>query len=53
VDDCYAAALDLLSANRERLDNLAHTLLDHETLDEADAYPGSGVPGPDLTDTEP
>jgi cell division protease FtsH len=28
VDDCYAAARDLLRANRERLDNLAHTLLD-------------------------
>jgi cell division protease FtsH len=46
VDDCYAAALDLLRAYRERLDNLAHTLLDHETLDEADAYRAAGFPAP-------
>jgi hypothetical protein len=41
----YAAALDLLGGNRERLDNLAHTLLAHETLDEADAY-AAGFPAP-------
>jgi cell division protease FtsH len=46
VDDCYAAALDLLGGNRERLDNLAHTLLAHETLDEADAYRAAGFPAP-------
>jgi hypothetical protein len=34
-----------LGGNRERLDNLAHTLLAHETLDEADAY-AAGFPAP-------
>jgi cell division protease FtsH len=46
VDDCYAAELDLLRANRERLDHLAHTLLDHGALDEADAYRAAGFPAP-------
>src|SRR5919197_859367 len=36
VDECYAQALERLRENRERLDSLAHTQLDHETLDEAD-----------------
>jgi len=46
VDECYTAALDLLRGNRERLDSLAHTLLEHETLDEADAYRAAGFPAP-------
>jgi cell division protease FtsH len=44
VDECYAQALDLLRANRERLDALAHTLLERETLDERDAYAAAGFP---------
>jgi cell division protease FtsH len=44
VEECYAAALDLLRTNRDRLDALAHTLLEHETLDEADAYRAAGFP---------
>ena len=34
---------DLLKANRERLDALARALLEHETLDEADAYAAAGI----------
>ncbi len=49
VDECYTAALDLLRGNRDRLDSLAHTLLEHETLDEADAYRAAGFPAPAST----
>ncbi|MCU0306787.1 MAG: ATP-dependent zinc metalloprotease FtsH [Thermoleophilia bacterium] len=38
VEECYAEAVRLLRENRPRLDALAHALLEHETLDEADAY---------------
>jgi cell division protease FtsH len=43
VDECYARAIDELSENRHRLDRLAAALLEHETLDEADAYRVAGV----------
>jgi cell division protease FtsH len=42
VDECYARALEELRENRERLDSLAHALLQHETLDEKDAYAAAG-----------
>ncbi len=45
VDECYARALDLLRANRERLDALAAALLERETLDERAAYAAAGFPG--------
>ena len=35
--------LVLLRENRERLDSLAAALLEHETLDEDDAYEAAGV----------
>ncbi|WP_103564649.1 ATP-dependent zinc metalloprotease FtsH [Actinomadura rubteroloni] len=44
VEDCYAEALRLLRANREKLESLAQTLLDQETLDEEAAYEAAGVP---------
>jgi cell division protease FtsH len=43
VEDCHAAAVELLRDNRERLDALAHALLERETLDEADAYRAAGI----------
>jgi cell division protease FtsH len=43
VDECYDDALEQLRANRDRLDRLALALLEHETLDEADAYRVAGV----------
>ncbi|WP_399896205.1 ATP-dependent zinc metalloprotease FtsH [Streptomyces sp. BBFR51] len=43
VDDCYAEACRTLEDNRHRLDDLAAGLLEHETLDEADAYRIAGV----------
>jgi cell division protease FtsH len=42
VSDCYDEAISQLRANRDRLDNLAAALLEHETLDQADAYRAAG-----------
>ncbi|MDQ3865870.1 MAG: cell division protein FtsH, partial [Actinomycetota bacterium] len=43
VDECYDEAIEQLRENRHRLDDLAAALLEHETLDEADAYRVAGV----------
>jgi cell division protease FtsH len=43
VDECYARALDKLRENHARLDRLAAALLEHETLDELDAYRIAGL----------
>jgi cell division protease FtsH len=43
VDECYAGALETLRSNRERLDRLARTLLQRETLGEDEAYAAAGV----------
>jgi cell division protease FtsH len=42
VEECYERALRLLNEHRERLDGLAGALLEHETLDEHDAYRAAG-----------
>jgi cell division protease FtsH len=42
--DCYAQAHSTLAEHRGQLDRLAQTLLEHETLDEADAYAAAGIP---------
>jgi cell division protease FtsH len=44
IDECYDTALALLNENRSRLETLATTLLERETLDEADAYEAAGFP---------
>jgi cell division protease FtsH len=44
IEDCYATAVTTLRSNRERLDRLAHTLLERETLGEDEAYAAAGVP---------
>ena len=44
IDACREQALTILRANRERLDTLVAALLEHETLDEADAYSAAGLP---------
>ena len=46
VDECYAKAVELLRENRDRLDSLARALLEHETLDERDAYAAAGFDRP-------
>ena len=42
--DCYAHAKSMLAQHRDQLDLLASALLEHETLDEADAYAAAGIP---------
>jgi cell division protease FtsH len=43
VDEEQAATEELLAGNRDKLDSLAETLLERETLDEADAYAAAGI----------
>jgi cell division protease FtsH len=44
VDEAHHEVVELLRANRDKLDSLAHALLEHETLDQDDAYAAAGVP---------
>jgi cell division protease FtsH len=44
VDESHKQVLALLQQNRSKLDSLASALLEHETLDEEDAYAAAGVP---------
>ena len=46
TDAAYDEALGMLKGERERLEALALALLEHETLDEADAYSAAGLPRP-------
>ena len=46
VDECYTVAVAKLSEERDRLEALARALLEHETLDERDAYRVAGFPAP-------
>jgi cell division protease FtsH len=51
VDEAYRDVLALLAENRSKLDSLAEALIEHETLDEDDAYAAAGVehkPAPDM-----
>jgi cell division protease FtsH len=43
VEEAHEEVVELLRENRGRLDSLASSLLEHETLDEADAYAAAGV----------
>ncbi len=43
VEECYRRAIELLEANRERLDAVVAKLLEHETLDEAAVYEAAGI----------
>jgi cell division protease FtsH len=43
VEDSHREVIGLLEENRGRLDALAAALLEHETLDEEDAYAAAGV----------
>jgi cell division protease FtsH len=44
VDEAHQEVVALLQRNRSKLDSLATALLEHETLDEDDAYAAAGVP---------
>ncbi len=43
IEECYEQALATLGRSRDRLDRLAHTLMDRETLDEDEAHAAAGV----------
>ena len=43
IEECYEQALATLGGSRDRLDRLAHTLLDRETLEEDEAYTAAGI----------
>jgi cell division protease FtsH len=43
VGEAHEQVAELLKENRSRLDGLAQALLEHETLDEEDAYAAAGV----------
>jgi cell division protease FtsH len=43
VDEELDATRELISHNRDRLDRLVEALLEHETLDEVDAYAAAGI----------
>jgi cell division protease FtsH len=43
VDELHAETTRVLTDNRDKLDALANAQLEHETLDEADAYAAAGV----------
>jgi cell division protease FtsH len=43
VDEAHQQVVALLTENRARLDSLAEALLEHETLDEDEAYGAAGV----------
>jgi cell division protease FtsH len=44
IDELHQEVVSLLQQNRSQLDSLANALLEHETLDEEDAYAAAGVP---------
>jgi cell division protease FtsH len=43
VEESHRRVVELLEGNRPKLDSLARALLEHETLDEEDAYAAAGV----------
>jgi cell division protease FtsH len=46
VDESHKQVVALLEENRNKLDSLAGALLEHETLDQEDAYAAAGVAMP-------
>jgi cell division protease FtsH len=46
VDEAHEEATELLRQNRDKLDSLAHALLEKETLDEREAYAAAGMEPP-------
>jgi cell division protease FtsH len=43
VNEAHDEVVELLKANRDKLDRLAQALLEHETLDQDDAYQAAGI----------
>jgi cell division protease FtsH len=53
VESAHADVSTLLRQHRPNLDSLVGALLEHETLDEADAYAAAGLPRDSQTASEP
>ncbi len=53
VESAHAEVSTLLRAHRSNLDSLVSALLEHETLDETDAYAAAGLPRNQSAATEP
>jgi cell division protease FtsH len=53
VESAHTEVYDLLGEHRANLDSLVAALLEHETLDEADAYEAAGLPRNRLARDEP
>jgi cell division protease FtsH len=53
VDESHEQVVALLEENRAKLDSLANALLEHETLDEEDAYAAAGVERPSAAGARP
>jgi cell division protease FtsH len=51
VESEHQAVVELLRTNRGKLDALAGALLEHETLDQTDAYAAAGVAASDGSQT--
>jgi cell division protease FtsH len=49
VDELHEEVVALIRENRDKLDALAHALLEHETLDQPDAYAAAGISAPAST----
>jgi len=49
IDDAHEEVTQLMSANRHRLDSLVDVLLDHETLEQDEAYAAAGIQMPGQT----
>jgi cell division protease FtsH len=43
LDDAHEQVTQLMSANRDRLDSLVEALLEHETLEQDEAYAAAGI----------
>ena len=52
VESAYNEVMGLLVAERPRLDALAQALLEHETLDQIDAYRVVGIVGPEAVSVD-
>ena len=53
VESAHAEVSTLLREHRANLDSLVSALLEHETLDEADAYAAAGLPRNPFAEPEP
>jgi cell division protease FtsH len=53
VEESHKEVVALLEQNRDKLDSLAKALLEHETLDQEDAYAAAGVAMPSAQAAEP